>query len=435
MSDKLSAGFKIKSIFGFLITVEKYLGEGGQGSVYSVRYNGELKALKWYKKVGMGNDPTSFYENIKSNVSSGAPSDAFLWPIDVTDWFDGTFGYIMDLRPDGFYEVTSFMLRQVQFSSYKTAIDSALEIVTAFRVLHNKGYSYQDINDGNFFINPKNGKVLICDNDNVAPNGVKTGILGKPRYMAPEIVMNRKMPDNLSDRFSMSVILFILFCLNHPFEGKRSLVPCLTPSLQEKLYGSDAIFIMESGNTENPPDKIIHKNAIKVWPCLPFYVKELFLKAFCKEATLNPNARPKEVEWINVLVRFRNEILRCECGNEVFTENGNGTVCESCGKKISVPFILEFNDYKIPAVKDSRIYKCQVGISDVSDALQPIGRVFSKKDNPKMLGIKNLSDKNWNATTPSGKTKKVVPDEIIPIIDGISFEAQMENIRIIKNDI
>ena len=30
------------------------------------------------------------------------------------------------------------------------------------------GYSYQDLNDGNFFINPQSGDVLICDNDNVA---------------------------------------------------------------------------------------------------------------------------------------------------------------------------------------------------------------------------------------------------------------------------
>ena len=62
------------------------------------------------------------------------------------------------------------------------------------------------MNDGNFFINPNNGKVLICDNENVAPNGTDTGILGKPRYMAPEIVLGKKMPDNLTDRFSMSAV-------------------------------------------------------------------------------------------------------------------------------------------------------------------------------------------------------------------------------------
>ena len=36
-------------------------------------------------------------------------------------------------------------------------------------------------------IHPETGDVLICDNDNVAPEGVTSGILGKARYMAPEL--------------------------------------------------------------------------------------------------------------------------------------------------------------------------------------------------------------------------------------------------------
>jgi DNA-binding helix-hairpin-helix protein with protein kinase domain len=40
-------------------------------------------------------------------------------------------------------------------------VNAALNITAGFRALHNKGYSYQDLNDGNFFINPQNGNVLI----------------------------------------------------------------------------------------------------------------------------------------------------------------------------------------------------------------------------------------------------------------------------------
>ena len=211
MSEKLSSGYRINTLLGKEAVIEKWLGEGGQGDVYAVQYGGEKKALKWYKPCGMGKNPQAFYENVKDNVMRGSPSPEFLWPQDVTEWKDGVFGYIMDLRPDGYYEVSDFMLTNVRFTSYKTIIDAALHIVSAYRILHNIGYSYQDLNDGNFFINPKNGKVLICDNANVAPDGRKTGIIGKPRYMAPEIVMGlREDPYDLSDRFSMSIILFIL---------------------------------------------------------------------------------------------------------------------------------------------------------------------------------------------------------------------------------
>ena len=62
------------------------------------------------------------------------------------------------------------------------------------------------------FINPSNGDVMICDNDNVMANNERSGILGKARYMAPEIVAGG-IPDKYSDRFSLSVILFMLFYL------------------------------------------------------------------------------------------------------------------------------------------------------------------------------------------------------------------------------
>ena len=68
-------------------------------------------------------------------------------------------------------------------------IDAALNMIKAFRILHNAGLFYQDINEGNFAIDPNNGDVKIMDNDNVAPSGKSTGVLGKPRYMAPEIVI------------------------------------------------------------------------------------------------------------------------------------------------------------------------------------------------------------------------------------------------------
>ena len=178
MAEILEVGDKVSTWLGGNLEVKKYLAEGGQGRVYLVDYKGENKALKWYKNIGLGDD---FKNNIRENIKRGAPSDAFLWPIDIAEAPDGTFGYIMDLKPDDYYELTQFMLCNVRFSSYRTIIDAALKIVSAFRILHNRGYSYQDLNDGNFFINPNNGKVLICDNDNVAPDGTPTGIIGKPR--------------------------------------------------------------------------------------------------------------------------------------------------------------------------------------------------------------------------------------------------------------
>lgn len=432
MSEVLENGFRVKTLFGGTVKIEKYLAEGGQGAVYVVDYNGQKKALKYYKKASLGANPNAFYENIKQNVMRGAPSAEFLWPLDITEWNDGTFGYIMDLRPDGYHEITDFMLCNVRFSSYKAIIDAALHIVTAFRGLHNSGYAYQDLNDGNFFVNPKTGDVLICDNDNVAPEGTETGIMGKPRYMAPEIVLKKNKPNSYSDRFSMSVILYILFCLNHPLEGKRYLVPALTPTLQEKLYGSEALFMMDPDNKDNGPHPVVHKNSLIVWPCLPSYVQEIFMNSFSQNALHKPTVRPKEKDWISVLTRFRSEIVPCSCGNEIFTDNGENCKCDSCGKSTDIPYKLILRDYSIPALKGSRIYRCQLGVCNETEALTPVAVVLEKKETG-ALGIKNKSGKYWDAVTSKGAARKVAPEEVIPMKDGITFTFAGETITIKEN--
>ena len=433
MSEVLANGFRIKTLFGGTVKVAKYLAEGGQGAVYVVDYNGEKKALKWYKKNALGKNPSAFYDNIKQNVMRGAPSPEFLWPLDITEWVDGTFGYIMDLRPEGYHEVTEFMLRHVKFKSFRTVIDAALHIVSAYRILHNEGYSYLDLNDGNFFINPQNGQVLICDNDNVAPEGTDTGIIGKPRYMAPEIVLGKNKPNSLSDRFSMSVILYILFCLNHPLEGKRYLVPGLTAAHQEKLYGSEALFMMDPDDNSNGPHPVIHKNSITMWRCLPDYMRKIFESAFSQKALQRPAARPKELDWLKVLTRFRSEIVQCSCGNEIFIEDGKPCRCDGCRKMANVPFRLELSEYSIPAIKDTRVYRCQLGVCDANDALKPVAHIVEKKDAPGVFGIRNKTDRRWDAVTTKGVARKVAPDEVIPVKPGITFTIENEKITIEAN--
>ena len=432
LAEQLTAGFQMKTMYGKTVTVEKYLAEGGQGAVYVVDYMGQKKALKWYKPEAM-KEPDIFYEHIKNNVMRKAPSSEFLWPLDITEWVDGTFGYIMDLRPEGYYEVKHFTLKKVSFKSYKTIINACLKIVSAFRILHNSGYSYQDINDGNFFINPDNGKVLICDNDNVAPDGEETGIIGKPRYMAPEIVLRKNKPNSLSDRFSMSIILYMLFSLNHPLEGKRYLVPALTNEAQEKLYGSEPLFMMDPNDDGNGPDPVFHANSIMVWSCLPDYMKDIFLKAFSQKAFEKPSSRPAEKEWLNVLTRFRSDIVTCpSCKNEVFTQEGNSCRCDVCKKRVNIPFKLEFTQYSIPAMKDSRIYRCQLGVCNQEVALDPVAAVLENKSTG-ALGIKNKSGKRWDAVTSKGVARKVAPDEVIPIKNGITFTIDGATIKIKSN--
>ena len=135
------------------------LGEGGQGTVYRVRIGGKEYALKWYHKGTLQN-PRRFYQNLENNIRQGAPSPAFLWPEFLTKERDGSFGYVMKLRPSNYRGFSDFLLAKVHFSSLSAAANAALNITNGFRELHRKGFSYQDLNDGNFFLDPETGEVM-----------------------------------------------------------------------------------------------------------------------------------------------------------------------------------------------------------------------------------------------------------------------------------
>lgn len=237
-------------------------------------------ALKWYFIEKMKN-PKQFYSNLQRNIEQGAPTDSFLWPQELSEYSQGeSFGYLMELRPQQYEDFSRFLLARVRFSSVSALINAGLNMVEGFRALHNRGYSYQDLNDGNFFINPQSGDVLICDNDNVAPYGENLGIAGKSGFMAPEIVLKKKNPDVNTDKFSLAVMLYLLLFMNRPLEGKRTMVPCMTEELEHKFYGSEPVFMYDPTDDSNRPVKGVHTNAIRRWPIYPEYIREAFVKAF-----------------------------------------------------------------------------------------------------------------------------------------------------------
>ena len=107
---RLKPNTTIKTSDGKEITVQSELGEGGQGIVYKVLYEGKERALKWYSK-GVGDNMEKFYENIKRNIERGSPAPTFLWPIALTQLQEGKyFGYVMDLRHIEFKDFDLFLL-------------------------------------------------------------------------------------------------------------------------------------------------------------------------------------------------------------------------------------------------------------------------------------------------------------------------------------
>ena len=403
---ELKPYMQVRLTNGKTCRIKKELGRGGQGVVYLVDYNGKDYALKWY----IQQYKTSFYDNLDKNIKAGAPTKNFLWPLALTERQFDSFGYIMELRPSTYQEMGMFILAKAKMPISAT-MNTALQICTAFQQLHIRGLCYQDMNDGNFFINPQTGDVLICDNDNVTPNGVNTGIAGKAGYMAPEIVERQSMPNRYTDFFSQAICLFILFFLNRPFEGAyyRS-CPCLTPEYEKKLFGKDAIFIMDPDNPKNRPVRGLHKNVITRWPLYPSFFRESFQKAFSHEAIIDPTKRIIDRKWQEIIIQLRSLFVKCPiCKEYTFIDLSDNSTnkCFECGKGIPSFNSMKVGHYSIPIIPGQKIYECQV--RDSKDLYESVGEVVVGSAGS--WGLRNTGGLVWTVMRPDGSIRYIKPGE------------------------
>lgn len=423
----LKAGDTVKMKYGGEAKVLAEFGSGGQGTVYKVSYNGKEYALKWYHKGVFGGKEQEFYKNLENNIQQGAPTKDFLWPVGITDVRAGVFGYIMDIRPAGYYELTEYFVgsgkqKQIHFKSFAAQTEAAINIIQGFRELHNRGYSYQDINNGNFFINPENGKVLICDNDNVSPFGTNLGILGKQRYMAPEVVTGKNDPDKQSDRFSLAVVLFRLLFINHPLEGKRSTPPCMTRELERRYYGEEPVFVYDPIDERNRPVPGTDRNLRVFWPVYPQYIREMFEKAFSSDVMMKKTPRIIEKEWLDTFFRLKAGIVRCpHCNQETFISQVGDNTCIECKKIFDVPNELIFRTVKLPLYPGVNIMLWHADSSQ-NDVTTRLGEVISNPNNPGLFGIKNMGRTCWNVNLPDGSQRPLEPGKVVPLKHGFSIE-------------
>ena len=427
---RLKINSTLKLTTGEEILVKEMLGEGGQGIVYKVIYQQKEFALKWYSK-GVGENTERFYENIKRNIEKGSPAPTFLWPLAITEIQEGKyFGYVMGLRSSEYKDFDLFLLNRVQFKTFSAIVNAALQITASFRKLHNLGLSYQDLNDGNFFINPENGDILICDNDNVAPDGWNLGIQGKPKYMAPEVVNATKLPDTFSDRFSLAVILFMLLCKSHPLDGLKDNNHIDPAKNEMNLYCLNPIFIFDSKDDSNRPNPEIHRNALLFWPVYPKHIQNMFVRAFSKELMKSDGNgredRLMEKEWLKELSRLRSEIATCPyCGEETFFDTQKENCqCINCDKTFDRPPLLKLKTGDVLLQPGHFVFEYQIDDSieiSMESLKNTVGQVIQNKNNPSIWGLRNTGSKTWVKHTPQGKEETVESGKVVPVARGLKI--------------
>lgn len=399
---------------GRVAVVTKVLGDGAQGEVYLAMVGGKEYALKMYKKA-MSKE---FSDNLRTNIAAGSPSQSFIWPLAITK-NDGVFGYLMELIPEQYRSFISMVNGQTHFNSLRSQLNWCINICTAFKELHSRGYSYQDLNDGSFFLEPETGNALICDNDNVTADTFNLGILGKMKYMAPEVITGKNVPDKYSDYFSLAVILFLSLTLSHPFIGERLRnFPCFDEIAEDEMFGEHPVYIFDKSETYNRPIHGYNPYFAKRWRTIPAYIKDGFSKVFEDGLKDRENGRLTELEWIKLLFKWRDELVTCHKDNFQFAASlGN---CPNCNEKAPVVTSLTVSGYEIKLDLHTKLYEPHIDKFSANYG-NVVGEVVSNKNDPSLWGIRNLSKSTWIITDSAGHQLSVQPFQVAPIVSNLTI--------------
>lgn len=401
------------------VQVLELLGEGGQGVVYRASHDGREWALKLYRPETASVVQRRIIERL---VKKGPPPQtaSFLWPLRLVEQEGGCFGYLMDLREPRFLPCEDFLARRVS-STFESLITAAWQLAGSFRSLHIAGLAYSDISFGNVFFDPGTGDVRICDNDNIDVDGAESsGVLGTPRFMAPEIVRGEARPSSDTDRFSLAVLLFYLLLGGHPLDGAReAAIRSLDGIAMRRLYGETPLYIFDPQDGSNAPVPSIHDNPITFRPLYPRSLLDLFERSFT--AGLHaPRKRVMESEWMKALLRARDILQRCPaCDKQSFAGPGRRCWGPRCQRPVPPPLLLELErDWRVVLQPGKLLYPHHIDASREGELDPVLAQVTTHPQDPSRLGLRNAGQEPWVLTRPDGTRDEVPPGRSAPLLPG-----------------
>lgn len=422
MSGSLAPGQALVTANGRRGTVGALLGAGGQGEVYQVTVEGVPLALKWYHAHYIGLD-SGLRTRLETAVRRGAPTAAFLWPIDMVSVpGQDSFGYLMPLRADRYRSIRDLIApppHRLELTLSQRGL-VCLQLADSFLELHAAGFCYQDINFGNVFLDPATTAILICDNDNVNIDGADASIYGTRKFMAPEVVRRDVLPSSRTDLFSMAVLFFYTVFGWHPLDGRREHAEAVMNADAElRLYGTDPLFLFDPNDHANGPVAGFHDPLILRWKSVPPSLRRLFERAF-GPGLHDPAARVLETEWRGALGTLVDAAHPCgTCGMEQVATPGEDLLraCLACAAPLAWPLALQLGS-RLVLLDQGRT----IALATRDRFAAPAARVEEHPSKPGLLGLRNLSGADWRVTLPDASAYRVESGRTVRIMAGARIE-------------
>jgi hypothetical protein len=193
---------------------------------------------------------------------------------------------------------------------------------------------------------------------------------------------------------------------------------------EDRLFGSDPLFIFDPADPSNGPDPEFHGSVIQLWPVFPQFLRDAFIRSFT-EGIRNRARRVTESEWREIMVKLRDSLFLCpSCSYENFYDpmkirlTGSLGKCNNdrCAQPLPLPPRMRFKKRNyLVLVPGTTIFPYHLeGSHERYDFEKGFDRPLATVT---PSGIKNLSSSKWILRNGADSTD-VPPGGVVPLTDG-----------------
>lgn len=411
-------------------------------------WNEKTVCVKLFDKDEIKNfasDPEKFKNNIKNKVDQTAPFPWLVWPLDFFEGSDGTFVYVTGLIPGEFNPLNEYMNGSKRFKNWSAIYAAALELVWIFHSLHTQGYYFLNMTNENILINANTGKVLITGIEWLQ-NKKEVGTLKLNRssvLVHPLYYLGKKEPDQMTDEYLLSVLLFEVLCQHHPLEGHDvAKCPVLNDDHLRKFYGTDPLFIFDRENDSNRPVKGVHLMVTGLWNRCPESIKKKFYREF-SHSVMKDDVRGISVSvWYEALNYVRSSVYTDQGGVEKILMEFSGKKLrsrEEQQKEVEkvAPLSWETGEGNMRQsfflIPGNKIYTSQLKLPALLDPSEIAGEI-ARGENTKLCYILNRTGEQWEAQYEDTQIL-VKPGETLLVKAGMSVQIGQNRIRITETKV
>lgn len=285
-------------------TIQRRLGEGGQGRVFLLKEAPKVAKLYW----NFAADVLALQRRrLQKMIDQGPPSEAFVWPEDIVELpsLGYTMPYVDRLTP----LARTWRSDHVRKVDLRTRLRLCYRLVDAFSKLHlGRGYAYADLSGENILCDITNGDVRLVDNDNLSVGDILPPIVqGTYRHKAPEIQSGKvRYPNVESDLHSLAVLIFETLLLHHPLLGDKVHD---NADLEDAALGKNGLYIYHPTDSRNRYTRYKSYGGVTI-DILPKSTQALFREIFV-DGLHQPTVRVRENRWKREIINQLDLLVKC----------------------------------------------------------------------------------------------------------------------------